>query len=171
MNTTVITAPASSGGMYASAKRFAGAASNDNCSRRALRAMLTIAITLATTASPSHHSVQCHGLSVREAAAAVPIALIPMATPPQPGMAVNRPARVIASRMNCRLSIAWPCSVGSLSMKSFIAQRRGQDGREGQDGRRDDHDAELLAAPQLRVRVLARRRPLRPWFVESAGWQ
>src|SRR5277367_3637986 len=37
-------------------------------------------------------------------------ALAPMATPPQPGTAVNEPARSMVSRMNRKLSIAWVCS-------------------------------------------------------------
>src|SRR4029078_2140891 len=33
----------------------------------------------------------------------------PIAIPPEPGTAVNDPARSIVSRMNRRLSIAWSC--------------------------------------------------------------
>ena len=37
-------------------------------------------------------------------------ALMPIATPPHPGTAVNEPARSMVSRMKRRLSIAWVCN-------------------------------------------------------------
>src|SRR5262245_48474207 len=77
----------------------------------------------ATAASANHTSTQRSELSGGPEIAAATIAVTPIATPPQPGMAVNALARVIASRMKRRLSAARACRASGCAIKSFIAQR------------------------------------------------
>src|SRR5262249_25412900 len=99
--------PATSGGTDASAKRDGGAAVDSGVpARRAFTAIVTSAIVTATTASPNHTSTQRIEVSGGPEIAAAAMAVAPMATPPQPGSAVNALARVIVSRMKRRFSSA-----------------------------------------------------------------
>src|ERR1700687_4380055 len=61
---------------------------------------------MATASSASQMRSQESGRDMREAIVAAPSAVIPRATPPQPGTAVNEPARSIVSRMKRILSRA-----------------------------------------------------------------
>src|SRR5471032_1204874 len=126
-NTGVSTMPATSGGAYASEKRYAGAAGDSGAPmRRAFIVIAASAIAAATAASASQISTQRSELSGGPEMAAVIIAVTPNRTPPHPGMAVNSVARDIASRMNWMFSIAcaWIGS-GCALIKDFIAQRAG----------------------------------------------
>src|SRR5260221_6037639 len=107
-NTGVRTMPLTSGGTNARANRRAGAAVQSGTPlRAALRFMATSAIATATAASANHVIGQRIELSGGPEIAAVTIAEAPIATPPQPGTAVNSVARAIASRMKRRVSAAW----------------------------------------------------------------
>jgi len=65
----------------------------------------------------SHARGEC----CREATHAAPTAVKPIATPPQPGTAVNSAARSIVSRMYRR----WSAARASIGMGSDFAERRG----------------------------------------------
>ena len=65
------------------------------------------AIPMATAASQPQVVNHANSVSWREAITAAPTAVIPMATMPQPGSAVNEPARSMVSRIKRRLSMAW----------------------------------------------------------------
>src|SRR5262249_13301697 len=124
-NTGVSTMPATSGGKYASANRYAGAAVDSGVPDfRAFHVIVGSAIATAAAASPNQTIPQRSELAGGPETAAAAIAVAPIATPPQPGMAVNALARVIASRMKRRLSAAC-ASIGSgrAAIESFITQR------------------------------------------------
>ncbi len=67
--------------------------------RCALVAAEEAAMATATNASTSQTVSQARGDVWRDAAQAAPMAVNPMATPPQPGTAVNSAARSMVSRM------------------------------------------------------------------------
>ena len=116
------TTPATSGGRYARAKRWAGAADDSGVpARRALIAIVPSAIAAPTHASASHTSTQRSESSGGPDTAAVISAVTPMATPPQPGTAVNSVARDIVSRMKRMLSIACAWIGSGAPIKGFIA--------------------------------------------------
>src|SRR5688572_14449235 len=63
-------------------------------------------------ASAIHVESQARGVACRAAIQAAARAVTPMATSPQPEMAVNAPARSMVSRMKRKLSIARACISG-----------------------------------------------------------
>ena len=67
--------------------------------RCALVAAVGAAMATATNASINQTVSQARGVTCREAMAAATSAVIPMATPPQPGTAVNSAALSIVSRI------------------------------------------------------------------------
>src|SRR4029079_9258038 len=91
--------------------------------RRALIVIVTSAMAIASAASANQMKSQRRESSGGPATNAVGIAVMPIATPPQPGTAVNAVARVIASRMKRMLSIAcaWIGS-GVAPIENFITQ-------------------------------------------------
>src|SRR5260370_38784233 len=102
-NTGVSTMPATSGGTYPSAKRYAGAADDSGAPmRRAFLVIATSAIAAATAASANQTRIQRRESSGGPEMTAATTAVTPIATPPQPGTAVNSVARDIASRMKRR---------------------------------------------------------------------
>src|SRR5262249_62355768 len=99
-NTGVSTMPATSGGKYASANRYAGAAVDSGVPDfRAFHVIVGSAIATATTASPNQTITQRSELSGGPETAAAAIAVAPIATPPQPAMAADALAPVVASRV------------------------------------------------------------------------
>src|SRR5581483_648544 len=115
--------PATSGGRYASANRYAGAADDNGVPpRRALIVIVVSPIAAATDASPNQIATHRSELSGGPLTMAVAMAVTPMATPPHPGTAVNSVARDIASRMKRMFSSA--CEWIGSGTKSFITQRQ-----------------------------------------------
>src|SRR6266446_3521836 len=98
--------PAIMGGEKLRANFRPGLESNGIAARRALRQTAQAAMQKEIKASPIQVASHRSSLEWREASSAVIIAVIPMATPPQPGTAVNAEAPSIVSRMYRRLSIA-----------------------------------------------------------------
>src|SRR3954469_9019401 len=128
-NTGVSTMPATSGGTNPSAKRSAGGADESGAPmRRALIVIVASAIAAAIAASANQVSTQRGEPSGGPEMIAATSAVTPIATPPQPGTAVNSVARDIASRMKRRLSSACAWIGSGASIKSFIAQRTGRVG-------------------------------------------
>src|SRR5580698_3191213 len=108
--TAVSNPPTSRGGAKLKTNRRAGAENNGPFAALALRLIASTASTMANAASSSQVASQRSSVGCRLAMAAAASALMPMATPPHPGTAVNEPARSIVSRMRRRLSIAWVCN-------------------------------------------------------------
>src|SRR5260370_39115161 len=94
------------GGEKLSANFRPGLESSATPARRAFRFTAQAAIQKESRASPIQMASQRSWVDWLEASSAVAIAVIPMATPPQPGTAVNAEAPSIVSRMYRRLSIA-----------------------------------------------------------------
>src|SRR5579872_847270 len=114
-NISVNNPPAKSGGTKLYTNLRPGPERIEPPASRALENVVQIAIATATAASPIQVRSQPIEVSWREAITAAPIAVMPMATPPQPGTAVKEPARSMVSRMKRRLSRA----------RSSIATRSG----------------------------------------------
>src|SRR5271169_2316135 len=78
------------------------------------------AIATATKASRSQTASQARGEDWRAAKKAAASAVIPIATPPQPGTAVNSAALSMVSRMYLR----WSAARASIGMGSRLFERR-----------------------------------------------
>src|ERR1700685_4103051 len=100
---TVSSAPVNIGGAKLSANLRPGPARRGTLACRAFEVTLHPAIANATEASESHVNSHADAVCCRDATTAAPAAVMPMATPPQPGTAVNEDARSIVSRMKRRL--------------------------------------------------------------------
>src|SRR6266566_10040001 len=98
--------PAIMGGEKLRANFRPGLENNGIAAWRALRPTAQAAIQNEIKASPIQVASHWSWVDWREASTAVIIAVIPMATPPQPGTAVNAEAPSMVSRMYRRLSIA-----------------------------------------------------------------
>src|SRR5436309_4775249 len=94
------------GGEKLSANFRPGFESSGIPARRAFRFTAQAAMQKEIKASPIQVASHPSRVGWREASSAVIIAVIPIATPPQPGTAVNAEAPSIVSRMYRRLSIA-----------------------------------------------------------------
>src|SRR5438094_3672873 len=109
-STTVRRPPTTIGGRKLRPNRRPGPDRMGSFTAYAFRTMVEPPIASATIASPSQvasHSSDVRWRAARKAAAS---AVAPTATCPQPGTAVNDPARSIVCRMNRRLSSARSCS-------------------------------------------------------------
>lgn len=105
-NTRVKAAPVTIGGVKPSTNFRPGPRSSDSRAARSFQAIDMAAIAIATPASMNQivtHTRTSVSAAANHAAAS---AVSPIATPPQPGTAVNDAAFAIVSRMNRRLSIA-----------------------------------------------------------------
>src|SRR5712691_11381336 len=98
--------PAIMGGEKLSANFRPGLESIGLAARRDFRITAQAAMQKEIRASPVQMASHRSSAAWRPASKAVIIAVIPMATPPQPGTAVNAEAPSIVSRIYLRLSIA-----------------------------------------------------------------
>src|SRR5271163_1921580 len=89
--------------------------------RCALVAAAGAAMATATKASTSQTASHARGEVWRAAKKAAASAVIPMATPPHPGTAVNSAALSMVSRMYLR----WSAARASIGMGSRLLERRG----------------------------------------------
>src|SRR5439155_27293120 len=105
-NATVSRPPTAMGGMKLSQKRRPGPDRIGSFTAYAFRTMVHPPITRATIASPSHVASHSSTLGCRAARNAAASAVAPTATWPQPGTAVNDPARSMVWRMKRRSSTA-----------------------------------------------------------------
>src|SRR5436190_3144846 len=105
-NAAVSTAPANSGGTKLKMNLRAGADHSGNPADCALRHMANTPTAIARMASPSHNASQVWRDAECDAKPAAASAVTPISMPPQPGTAVNEPARSIVSRIYRRLSSA-----------------------------------------------------------------
>src|SRR5438045_3518077 len=94
------------GGEKLSANLRPGLESSGLAARRDFRMTVQAAIQKESRASPIQMASQRSAFPWRAAISAVRIAVIPIATPPQPGTAVNAEAPSIVSRIYRKLSIA-----------------------------------------------------------------
>src|SRR3989454_1395894 len=103
---TVSSAPTSNGGTKLSANFRPGPDSSGTLAARAFRAVAPAAMPTATKASASQGASHAFGFVRGEATNDAARPVHPTAKPPQPGTAVNEPARSMVSRMKRRLSAA-----------------------------------------------------------------
>src|SRR5581483_729444 len=97
--TIVSAAPTTKGGTKLNTNFLAGADQTGSPAFDALRHIARIPIAMARTPSISHVVSQAPGDVCLKATKLAPTAVTPMATPPQPGTAVNEPARSMVSRI------------------------------------------------------------------------
>src|SRR5258706_1498315 len=107
------------------------------------------------SASPIQMASQRSWVAWRPASKAVIIAVIPIATPPQPGTAVNAEAPSIVSRINRRLSIARVCRAGGSSRSARIGRTEPMSLR--------------ITGKRPRVKYFARQRDGVPVLSHSSG--
>jgi hypothetical protein len=101
---------------------LAGRELSDKASRADFLRTATQPIASATTAS-TNQAMNCCCAAIRHASMPVASALMPIATPPQPGTAVNDAARSIVSRMNRKLSAArLSIGIGSAYLLALCAK-------------------------------------------------
>src|SRR5262249_25823333 len=111
----VRSSPAIMGGEKLRANFRPGFESRGLAARRDLRITAQVAMQNEISAPPIQVASQRSTAGWRDANHAVTIAVIPTATPPQPGTAVNAEAPSIVSRIYRRLSIARVCRAGGSS--------------------------------------------------------
>src|SRR5690242_14780600 len=96
-NATVNTAPANNDGKKLNTNLRAGADHNSSPAALALRFIASTPTAIASTASPIQIASHMPREDACEASPAAASAVTPISTPPQPGTAVNDPARSIVS--------------------------------------------------------------------------
>src|SRR5262249_7584525 len=105
-STTVSAAPTASGGTKLKMNLRTGGDQTGRPAVTAFRHIARMPMAIATAPSVSHVASHATVDDCCTATMLATIAVTPIATPPQPGTAVNEPARSMVSRMYRRLSMA-----------------------------------------------------------------